>query len=1234
MKICSLRLKNINSLKGEWKIDFTAPDFIDNGLFAITGATGAGKSSLLDAICLALYHETPRMKVSATENELMTRHTAESLAEVEFEVPGDKGRVERYRAFWSQRRARGASEGKLQPPKVELVKVTAETEDEQNKIITDKISDKLKAVSDLTGLDFKRFTKSMLLAQGGFAAFLQASDNERAELLEELTGTEIYSEISQQVFEGTRQQENALSHLQAKSEGMQLLSVEQTQQLKHQQQQLAQSIQQQQRQQKTLQKQQQWRSQLQEKQQLLQQTTEKHSQALASQQQQQNELNKLQQDLPAQKIQPVYLQLQQYQQQADSQKTQLADKQQQLSSQQQNIESNQQQLSQQETQLQQHLQHQQQTEQLIHNQVLPLDLNIQQQRSVQQQQQTSQQQLQQKQQQLQQQHSDLQQQQQTAQQQQTTIQQWLEEHPWQELSSQLPLWQQQLTQRRQLTGQQADLQQQQQTKADELKQQQKAIQSLSQQLQQSQQTRNSSEKQCKELAEKQAQLLQDYSEAELRQQLQLWQQQRPAVEQLKHIQPQFMTASKKQQQLRGNIQQIQTQLTQTNQQLLACREQYSQQNKNNHQLKLIVDQQRQIADLSQHRAQLQPGSECPLCGALEHPKVSEYAQAKPDAYQQQLAESQQLLEQLKEQGFKLNSDVEAQQREIQQNQQQLTELEQQLASWQTSWQQSSQLLALTIAIFEPQLFADWLEQDADKGSQIQNLLNRLDGLTAELQQQQTDLHQAISLQEKSQHQQAQAEQQKIHLQQRLTELEQKLADQQLQLEQLQQQLSSALAGFGFELPLAEAQQQWLDQLQQQAVQYADQNEQLQQLQKNSDQLQQQCQFAEQQVTEHQQQLTTANAQLAATVAEITELQQQRQQLFADKNPATEKQQLAEKSEQLQQQFTAAQQALQALSQQQSGLQGELQQLQKSAEQTQQQLAEQNTIWQQQLADSGFADVAAFTQALLSDDDRQRLSQLKQQLQQTIDQSVAVKAQAQTALDELSSEPQTELSLDQLTEQLNELEQQLAAAQQQQGQLEADLKRDAEQRSSQQALFEQIDQQRKTLAIWQQLNHLIGSAKGDKFRKYAQGLTLDHLIYLANQQLDRLHARYQLKRRADSALSLEVLDTWQGDSARDTKTLSGGESFLVSLALALALSDLVSHKTRIDSLFLDEGFGTLDPETLEVALNALDNLNASGKMIGVISHVEALKERIPLQIEVRKENGLGYSQLAAEYKVTA
>lgn len=287
-----------------------------------------------------------------------------------------------------------------------------------------------------------------------------------------------------------------------------------------------------------------------------------------------------------------------------------------------------------------------------------------------------------------------------------------------------------------------------------------------------------------------------------------------------------------------------------------------------------------------------------------------------------------------------------------------------------------------------------------------------------------------------------------------------------------------------------------------------------------------------------------------------------------------------------------------------------------------------------LAESCFEDQGAFLSALLDAGTVRRLEQLKQTLENQVQQATALSAQAtRQREDHQALRPEgLDADVQTLQTQLQQLAHQLRENTTHQGEIRQQLKQDSDNRQHQQALMQQIEEAARLADDWGYLNSLIGSSTGDRFRKFAQGLTLDNLVWLANQQLNRLHGRYLLQRKVSDALELEVVDTWQADAVRDTRTLSGGESFLVSLALALALSDLVSHKTRIDSLFLDEGFGTLDSETLDTALDALDALNATGKTIGVISHVEAMKERIPVQIKVKKINGLGYSRLDKVFAV--
>ena len=160
-----------------------------------------------------------------------------------------------------------------------------------------------------------------------------------------------------------------------------------------------------------------------------------------------------------------------------------------------------------------------------------------------------------------------------------------------------------------------------------------------------------------------------------------------------------------------------------------------------------------------------------------------------------------------------------------------------------------------------------------------------------------------------------------------------------------------------------------------------------------------------------------------------------------------------------------------------------------------------------------------------------------------------------------------------------------------------------------------------------LNKLIGDSQGDRFNKFVQDLTLIQLLKLANKHLLELAPRYLLSEpNKNENESLTVIDKDMGNQRRSVKTLSGGESFLISLALALALSDLASNNVKINSLFIDEGFGMLDPESLDQTLDTLERLQEhSQKRIGIISHIDALKERITTQIKIH-QNGSGLSTL--------
>ena len=273
-----------------------------------------------------------------------------------------------------------------------------------------------------------------------------------------------------------------------------------------------------------------------------------------------------------------------------------------------------------------------------------------------------------------------------------------------------------------------------------------------------------------------------------------------------------------------------------------------------------------------------------------------------------------------------------------------------------------------------------------------------------------------------------------------------------------------------------------------------------------------------------------------------------------------------------------------------------------------------------LIENGFSSKEEFEKALLPKEQKEELTLMCKNLEEKYTQIQTLKIDTAKKLFEQKELNLTDKELETLNTELKELQTDIDELQIFIGRVEKELEINALNMQKHENKIKELQKKKEAFKVWIKLNEMIGSASGDKFAKFAQGITLEQLIYLANQHLKILTPRYELQKSQDSnkLLEIEICDGFQGDVIRPVSTLSGGESFIVSLSLALGLSSLASQKISIDSLFLDEGFGTLDSDSLELALNALNQLQSSGKMVGVISHVEALKERIPLQIRVMLE----------------
>ena len=631
----------------------------------------------------------------------------------------------------------------------------------------------------------------------------------------------------------------------------------------------------------------------------------------------------------------------------------------------------------------------------------------------------------------------------------------------------------------------------------------------------------------------------------------------------------------------------------------------------------IYRQQQAIANYEKDRATLQEGEPCPLCFSTEHPfregtftpyidKAKVELEEAEKFYQSKQAERNTLVKRLLEiasQTRQLDSVSTGQLAKLKNK---LLDTERRIAALAPHLDQDD--FALSTADRLAQKLSDFDKNLLQKKANREQLAE----LNGQLTKLETSLRQLEAKCKDSRFAVLETEKNWQHNQQNINALAKKF-------DQLTNDLNGLVGKYGFSFSIEKGKEMFSD-LEKKEREYqqktADKSSHERQLG-----LHQQA-FAQNEkvMLETGKKIKKQQAALEKATTQLEKLKAKRRELFDEKDPATERERLLESLAKTERETANAKTIYDKTKERLAVIKQSAQSLEKRLVKEQKAVEGIVKKMEKDMGKKGFGSLEELRAAMLPAHEAKRIENKSAKIKQQEIQSQQELKRVEKEWQKLHKKNLTEKTEEGLTEEAAAMETNYLEIQRSIGALEQQLKNNESLESESAELLGQIDAQRSVYNRWMALYDLIGSSDGKKFRVFAQGLTLQKLVQLANTHLANLFGRYFIIKRPGQDLELDIVDTYQADNVRSMHTLSGGESFLVSLALALGLSDLAGKNANIKSLFIDEGFGTLDDQALDLALNTLENLQAKGKTIGIISHVKELKERISTQVQVMKRGG--------------